>query len=379
MPFARPTLTELRQQTAADIAAALPGVDALLRFSNLGIIGDVQAALANGQFGYLDWIALQSVPFTATDEYLEGWAALKGVTRRPAVAAAGAVTFTAAAGATVPAGTAVNRSDGVAYVTSADAAASGGAIVCEVIASAGGETSNAAVGTVMTLGTGISGVAATGTVSTALIDGADVEIDSELRTRMLAAYAAPAQGGALADYVAWALDVPGVTRAWVKPNAMGAGTVTVLFMMDEVEAVHGGFPQGTNGCSIYEPRDAAATGDQLLVANALFAVQPVTALVYAAAPVVNTIGLTIAGIAGVSAATKTAIGGAAAAALLVGSAPGGTSNVSAIEAAIAAVPGTEGFVITGITASAGSVTPGATGNIQSNPGALPALGSVTYQ
>src|SRR5260364_179792 len=57
MPYTRPTLTELRQQVAQDL-----GVDALLRFSNLRIVGDAQAALAHLHYGYLDWIARQGVP-----------------------------------------------------------------------------------------------------------------------------------------------------------------------------------------------------------------------------------------------------------------------------------------------------------------------------
>ena len=44
MPFSRPTLATLRAQAAADIASALPGADPLLRFSNLGILGDAEAA-----------------------------------------------------------------------------------------------------------------------------------------------------------------------------------------------------------------------------------------------------------------------------------------------------------------------------------------------
>ena len=35
MPYSRPTLTQLRNQAAQDLAAALPGTDALLRFANL--------------------------------------------------------------------------------------------------------------------------------------------------------------------------------------------------------------------------------------------------------------------------------------------------------------------------------------------------------
>ena len=41
---------------------------------------------------------------------------------------------------------------------------------------------------------------------------------------------------------AWALAVPGVTRAWCAPHEMGIGTVTVRFMMDDLSADNDGFP-----------------------------------------------------------------------------------------------------------------------------------------
>jgi uncharacterized phage protein gp47/JayE len=377
MPFPRATLAQTRQQIAADIAAELPGVDALLRYSNLGIIGSVQAGLTNGMMGYLDWIALQSTPFTATDEYLEGWAALKGVVRKPATAATGTVAF-ASAGGTIPAGTPVNRTDGVGYVTTAAAAAVNGAVVAPVAALVTGAAGSADAGTAFSLGAGVSGVVNTGYATAAITGGADIETDAELRGRMLVAYSAPAQGGSITDYGTWALAVPGVTRAWIKPAAMGPGTLAVLFMMDDAESAHGGFPQGTNGVAAYEGRDTAATGDQFAVANHLFGLQSVTALVYAVAPIANQLTLTIAGVPGASATVKTAVGAAVAAALLTDAVPGGITNVSAIEAAVAAVPGTGGFVITSIACSAGTITPGAAGNISSNAGALPVLAGIIW-
>ncbi|STJ26665.1 baseplate J protein [Citrobacter braakii] len=87
MPYKHPTLTDLRGQVRSDIQSALPKTGGLLRFSNLKITGDVQAGLSYGHYGYLDWIAQQSTPFTATDEYLEAWAALVAVYRKPATAA----------------------------------------------------------------------------------------------------------------------------------------------------------------------------------------------------------------------------------------------------------------------------------------------------
>jgi uncharacterized phage protein gp47/JayE len=378
MPFQRPSLSELRTQAATDINAALPGVDALLRYSNLGILGEVLAAMTSGHYGYIDWIALNSVPFTATGEFLEGWAALKGVFRKPAVSASGAAFFVATAGTIVPAGTIINRSDGVSYFSTAEAVAAGAGVTVLITAVDGGAGANAAIGTAMTLSIGISGVAAYGTLSAAVGGGADIELDADLRSRMLAAYATPPQGGTITDYPAYALAVPGVTRAWVAPSAMGPGTLVILFMMDIAQAEHGGFPQGADGCSSYETRDTAATGDQLTVANAVFPKQSVTALVYAVAPVPNALTITISGLAGANDVTKATIAAAVRAALVVNAVPGGLTNVSTIEGAIAAVPGTAGFVLTSIAATAGTVSDGGIGNILSNVGALPTLAAIVY-
>lgn len=378
MPFSRPSLSELRTQTATDINAALPGVDALLRYSNLGILGEVLAALANGHYGYIDWIALNSVPFTATGEFLEGWAALKGVFRKPAVSSAGVATFPATAGAVIPSGTVVNRSDGVSYFSTAAAIGVAGLVAVPIAAVDGGTGANAVVDTAVTLSIGISGVTASGKITTAVTGGADIEIDADLRSRMLSAYATPPQGGTITDYPAYALAVPGVTRAWVAPSVMGPGTLVILFMMDVVRADNGGFPQGTNGCSVYESRDTAATGDQLTVANAVFPKQSVTALVYAVAPSKNELTFTIAGLSTASADTKAAIAAAIRSALVVNAVPGGLTNVAPIESAIDGVPGSAGFVLTNIAASAGTVTNGGIGNIVSNVGALPNLVGVVF-
>src|SRR5690349_6988912 len=85
MPFARPTLTALRNQSLQDITTSgVPGLDGLLRNAVLRVLAWVMAGLAYSEYGYLDWIARQSVPFTAADEFLEAWAALIGVYRKDA-------------------------------------------------------------------------------------------------------------------------------------------------------------------------------------------------------------------------------------------------------------------------------------------------------
>lgn len=374
MPFSRPTLAEIQQQVAQDINAQLPGADALLRFSNMGITGRVQAGLTHLHYGYLDWIAKQAVPYTATGEFLEAWAGLKGVTRKPAAQASGQVTFNGAVGTLIPAGTPLVRGDGVGYTSTADATVSGGGtatVLATANADATGQTGafgNCAAGTVITLGTAIAGVQSGGTVAVAFTGGADLETDDSLRTRMLAAFQQVPQGGAMNDYIQWAMDVSGVTRAWCNPNGAGAGTVVVYTMWDSAEAASGGFPQGTNGVASGEPRDVAATGDQLVVANAIFPLQPVTALVYSCAPAAAPVNFTISGIASVSAATKALIAAAIDGVFfLYGTPKGGTIALSLIESAIAAIAGTTGFLIT---------TPA--GNISSALGSLPTRGVISY-
>lgn len=382
MPFERDSLTELRGQVAEDIAAALPGSNPLLRFSNLNITGVVQASMTYLMYGYLDYIAQQAVPFTATDEYLEGWAALKNVYRITAAAAHGTVTFTGSNGATIPTGTPLVRADGQQYLTTASGTIASGTVTvpASAVADPAGEEGaigNCDAGTPLTLGTAIAGVTSTGAAATDFTGGVDLEKDDALRARMLLAYQNPPHGGDQADYVEWALAVPGVTRAWCVPNAFGSGTVAVYVMLDIAESAHGGFPQGSNGVSQNDhgpaagaPRDTVATGDQLAIADAICVLQPVTALVYVLAPQPQAINFTIGGIPSASTATKAAIAAAISSVLSEFAAikPGtSTLNLNLIESAIDAVPGTDGFVI---------VSP--VSNITTPTGFLPVLGTVTY-
>lgn len=384
MPYARPTLTQLRAQVAADIQAALPRSDPLLRFSSLNILGNALAGLARLQFGYTDWVSRQSNPFTAEDEFLEAWAALKNVFREAAtqagLATPGQITFQGTSGTPLPIGTPVSRGDGVAYTTTSVGVWTGSSVVVNAVANADpsgltGAFGNCAVGTVMTLGTAIAGINSTGSVTTAFTGGADVEQDDSLRARMLQAYQNVPQGGAVKDYITWALQVNGVTRAWCNPNGFGAGTVVVYTMFDVTESTNNGFPQGVAGVATLEPRGTPATLDLLTVANWIFPLRPATALVYSVAPTPQVVNFTITGTANFTAATKAAINAAISGIFVLYGSPlstvagqNGVIDISYIESAIAAISGTQGFVITSPTA-----------NIVGTIGQLPVLGAINWQ
>ncbi|WP_322069972.1 baseplate J/gp47 family protein [Paraburkholderia bannensis] len=371
---------------AADISASLSGADALLRFAVLKVIGKVQAGLCNLQFGYLDWIARMAVPFTAEDEYLEGWAALKKVYRKAASAAQLAVQFTGTVGKPLSAGTSVVRSDGATYTVNAtESVGADGTVTVTVTATTAGSAGNSDVGTAMSLGVAVDGIQTTGVVTANVESGADIEGNDDLRSRMLAAYQGTPQGGDVDDYVGWAEAVPGVTRAWCSPNGFGAGTVVVYTMWDDAEAAHNGFPQGTDGVSQNDegpggvPRGVVATGDQLVVADAIVVDQPVTALVYSVSPVPNMLTITLSGLTSTSASTRALISSGISDVLFRDGDPrGGTVNRDDISAAVRAVPGTSGFLIPLIQGVVGAVTTTYDGNITSGFGQLPVLANVLY-
>ena len=379
MPFSRPTLTELRADGLADIDAAFLSEEGRLRFSLAAVLSEALQGAVNGCYGYLDWIARQCTPFTATDEWLEAWAGLKGITRKPATPAAGTLVFVAEAGAVLPAGTPVIRVGGFSFTTSAEATESSGLITVEASAITAGAADNTAASTPFTLGSAIPGVQANGTASLEFTGGADLELDEDLRSRMLQAYAAPTRGGTKTDFEFWALAVAGVTRAWAEPNGMGAGTVIIRFMMDRVNAGTGGYPAGVDGVSTYEYRiSTKATLDLLRVADAVFLEQPAIATVYVVAPQSNVVTFSLSGLATATTAVKTAIVGVVADVFYNFGSPGGTIDLSTIESAIASVAGSEGFIIEAIACADGSVSSGGVGNVTSDPGFLPTAGTFTW-
>ena len=121
MPYARPSLTALRNTAIQDVTTSgVPGLTGLLRNAVLRVLAWVMAGLAYSVYGYADWIARMGVPFTAADEYLYAWAALVGIYPEPAVAGTGTATFLGAINIPILSGTPLTRQDGVPYVTTAD-------------------------------------------------------------------------------------------------------------------------------------------------------------------------------------------------------------------------------------------------------------------
>jgi uncharacterized phage protein gp47/JayE len=344
MPFQYPSLQTIQTSAIADIQAAnLPGLTTLLPQSVLRILAYVIAAAIEGNYSYLDWISLQSVPFTATGEFLEAWGNLKNVFRVAGAAATGSFIITNPPGVTIPNGTLLNRADGFQYATNELVTLTGVPTSISFVATTVGSAGNASSSATLTFASPIVGLAPTVTPTDNITGGSDQELDPHLRTRILLAYQTPPQGGAQSDYVEWALaSSSAVTRAWASAGGAGIGSVTVYTMNDA--NAYGGFPQGTNGGATDEVRIAPATSDLLQVANFLYPLRPATALVYSVAPLPYSINLTFSYLSPNTSAIQAGINSSLAdMCIRIGSPLGQVIYPSDIYSALNAVPGLEEF------------------------------------
>jgi uncharacterized phage protein gp47/JayE len=266
MPWSTPTLRDVRSLVRDAVNASLPGADANVPNSVLRVLSDNQGALCHLTLQYVDWLALQLLPDTAETEWLDRHGQIwlvnaDGSTgRKMATLSQGTAQFVGLIdGTVVPAHTQLQSAAQLSpntpgqllmFETLADITTSAAAPVEGTIrAINAGSIGNLPDGTNLAIDPPINGVSTLVTVVD-LTGGTDTETDDELRARVLQRIRNPPMGGDQADYVAWALAVPGVTRAWSAVE-QGIGTMTVRFMMDDLRADNDGFPF---------PEDIAAVG-----------------------------------------------------------------------------------------------------------------------
>ena len=348
--YSRPQLADIVQRVRTDVLSRL-STDDLLRRADAEVYARVLGGVAHGLYGFIDWLSDQVIYDTADVEFLERWCSIWGITRKVAAAATGTVTFVVQAGAYIPSGTALQALDGVQYQTTADAVVvgtSGTAPLLAVVAAAAG---NRDAGQSLTLVSPVVGVQSTATAGL-LSGGADVETDDALRARLLARIQQPPQGGAASDYVAWALGVSGVTRAWVYPQELGAGTVTVRFVRDNDGTGAAIIPDGTEVAAVQAYIDAR---------------RPVTAQLTVLAPTAVPLNFTITGLTPSNAAVQAAVQTELQDLLLRESTPGGTILLSHIRSAISAAAGETDYTLTSPVA-----------NVTNTVGNMTTMGTITW-
>lgn len=232
--FSRPTYSELVARIEADITAKFPSGSSRLRRMVLIALARVMAGIAHGLYGFIAFAAKQIIPTTANLTYLKLWASFWGVVWKARAKAHGAAVFTGTDGSPIASGTLLQRADGVEFTTDEDGVIAGGTATIAVTASEAGADGNTAAAATLSLVSPIAGVQGTATVGAGTLSGgADDETPESLLTRLLQRVQNPPEGGADHDYERWALERPGVTRAWIYRAWLGAGTVGIAFVYDD--------------------------------------------------------------------------------------------------------------------------------------------------
>lgn len=348
MPFSRPTLSELITRTQQDFESRLGLVGKIVRNTFVWVFARVYAGLAHGMYGFIAWVADQIFPDTAEDENLVRWATLFGLSRTPAAFAEGEVTVTGTSGAVVEVDTLLVRADGVEFRVLAEETLVDGEAVLNVRAVIADENSNTELGVALSFQTPVTDVDISGLVTSEIVGGADEEEIEDLRARLLSRMAAPIQGGSASDYEQWALEVSGVTRAWVKPLYLGEGTVGIFFVRDDDESI---FP------SEAEVEEVSGYIDER---------RPVTAHHYVFAPTADLVDFTIS-LSPDAQSVKEAVTGELEDLFLRDGEPGGTIYLSRMNEAISLAQGELDHTLISPTA-----------DFEADAGMLPMLGTVTF-
>lgn len=296
MAFTIPTLRELCERARATFKANLLGSDAELWPNNVNVSAKVIGGSVWELFGFLEYIKKQIFVSTADTEHLDRHAADYGMARLPATYAAGFVDLTGVNGSSILAGVQVQRADGWRYTLTGGGIITLGSVTVAVQSDEVGSDGNALPGVGVSLVTPQTGFDTTGLVSAAGIGaGADVETDEALRTRILHRKQNPPRGGSSADYVAWALEVNGVTDVFVDPITAtnGRTSVGVWFLM------HGLYDDGVPLAADVDAVEAKIEG-----------YRPAGAVVEVAAPTPVTVNIVATNVSPLTTDTQAAIAAA---------------------------------------------------------------------
>lgn len=188
-----------------------------------------------------DWVARQCFPQSATGEYLDRHAALRGVSRRTAAKAEGVLRFAVDGALTtdlaIPVGTVCMTAGLVRFETTSPAVLRAGKKTADVPAAAvvAGAAGNAAAGSILSMAVAPVGVSRCSNPAP-FTGGVDGEGDEALRERVLETFQRLPNGANAAFYQQGALSFPQVAAAKVIPRSRGIGTVDVVL------AAHAGVP-----------------------------------------------------------------------------------------------------------------------------------------
>jgi uncharacterized phage protein gp47/JayE len=233
MPFSRPSLASIVSRVEGDLVAKVSLQSPVLTRALVRVLARVVAGASHMLHGHIAYLVDQIFPDRSAYETLVREAAIHGVFPNAAQFAEGSLSATGTNGDVIPAGTLFVSPSAVEYRSTAEVSVAGGVASIPVRAVVAGAAGNLASGSSVSFAAAAPGdVNAETTADGALSGGTDAEEPEAFRTRFIESLQTESLGGSDDDFVGWAKEVPGVTRAWVYRHEDGLGTVTVRFVRD---------------------------------------------------------------------------------------------------------------------------------------------------
>lgn len=224
MAYLTPDAEKIRADLLRDLKNQLPDAD-IAPDSDYFVRASSVASVAEGLYQHQAWVVRQIFPDTSDSDYLALHARTRGLKKKPPTTAKGLAGISGSPGSVLPAGSQI-RGERLAVTTTADVKLTAGTADVPVTAVQSGVSGNLDTQVMAELVSAPMGINDRVVVKS-LVGGTDEESDGELLDRLLDIIRRPPAGGNRYDYRRWAMEVPGVSNAWVYPIRRGAGTVDI--------------------------------------------------------------------------------------------------------------------------------------------------------
>lgn len=210
-----PTTEEINDRIISDIESSISQSTPLMFKAFSRVLAFALAGVFTILYKFGQWAIKQIFTITQDDDSLE----LKGdqydIARTAAVAAELTAGFTGDNGTVIPAGQQFRGdSNGFLYSLQSALEIAGGVAVGNLLCLTSGELSNLVNGSTLTILQPIAGLDNQATISATVTEGEDQESIENYRARISEREKTPPQGGSLVDYILWAKEVAGITRAF---------------------------------------------------------------------------------------------------------------------------------------------------------------------
>lgn len=179
-----------------------------------------------GLYAYQQWQTRQIFPDSADPEMLLRHASIYNMSLKPAVAASGAVRITGAPGTGFASGLPFTYGS-LSYVTTSEGTiGTDGNATVTARASQTGSASNITSAVQVQLTAAPPGIQSAATLLT-MTSGLEIETYDALLGRLLDRMRNPPGAGKASDYRIWAMEIPGITGAYVFPHRVAIGRVDI--------------------------------------------------------------------------------------------------------------------------------------------------------